>query len=97
TGLKAIPGDARLHALRAVVRLDLAQTAGKVDEGTQQLVRQDAEAARKDERHAAEGFYALGRLEEHLGHLSKAEQDYRSALKAHRGDPEEASVYRSAL
>jgi hypothetical protein len=97
TGLKAMPGDARLHAMRAVVRLELAQTTGKLDEAAQQLVRQDAEAARKDEQYAAEGFYALGRLEEQLGNVTKAEEDYRTALKNHKGDPEEASLYRSAL
>ncbi len=97
TGLKAIPGDARLHALRALVRLDLAAAGGKLDEAAQEQVRQDADAARKDEKHAAEGYYALGRLEEQLGRLGKAEEDYRSALKAHQGDAEEASVYRSAL
>jgi hypothetical protein len=95
TGLKAMPNDARLHAQRGLVRLDLA--AGKMDAKTQELVRQDAAAAQKDPAHAAEGFYLMGRLDEQLGNMSGAEQNYRTALKTHQGDPEEASRYRSAL
>jgi hypothetical protein len=97
TALSAIPNDARLHAERGLVRLELARPTGKLDDKTQELVRQDATAALKDPRHAAQGYYLLGRLDEQLGHWSKAEQDYRSALKAHQGNPEEASVIRSAL
>ena len=97
TGLGAMPNDARLHAQRGLVRLELAQSAGKVDDKTQLLVQQDAAAARKDPRYAAQGFYLLGRLDEQIGQWGKAEQDYRSALKAHPGNDEEASVYRAAL
>jgi hypothetical protein len=97
TGLKAMPNDARLHAQRGVVRLEMALAGGKLGPETQDLVRQDAAAAQKDAAHAAEGYYLLGRLEEQLGNLTGAEQNYKTALKTHQGDPEEASRYRSAL
>src|SRR5262249_47296139 len=91
TRLKAIPGDARLYARRGLARLDLA--GGRVDAKTRAMVRQDAAAAQKAAAHAAEGHYVLGRLEEQLGNLSGAEQNYRVALKTYQGDPEGASRF----
>ncbi len=97
TGLKAIPEDPRLLLQRARVRLEMAGSTGKLDDETLKLVRQDAAAAQKDAKFAAAGFYLLGRLDEQGGDLAKAEANYRKALDAHQGSPQEANVYRTAL
>ena len=96
-GLKAIPNDGRLLARRSLVRLELARPQGKLAADVQKQIRQDGEAATKDAVAAAEAFFALGQLEETLGQWAKAEDDYRLALKAHKGNAEEASRYRIAL
>jgi tetratricopeptide (TPR) repeat protein len=97
TGLKAIPDDGRLLARRSLLRLELARPQGKLAADSQKDIRQDAEAATKDAAAAAEAFFALGQLEETLGQWAKAEDDYRAALKSHKGNAEEASRYRIAL
>ena len=94
--VKQNPNDGRLHARRALVRVEM-QPSGKVDPAAQNLIRQDAEAARGDPRTAAEGAYVLGRLDEELGNYDAAEKQYRAALEAHKGNPEEASRYIIAL
>jgi tetratricopeptide (TPR) repeat protein len=97
TGLDAIPGDSRLHALRGLIRLELAPGPGKLDNKTQLLIEQDVAAARKDAAQEAEAYYVQGRLQERLGRFAQAEKSYRKALDAHKGTPEEASRYHSAL
>jgi hypothetical protein len=96
TGLEVIPGDPRMLALRSLVRVELAPSPAKLKE-VEKEVRADAEAAKKDEATAAAALYALGRLDEELGQLARAEASYRAALKAHRGDPAGANLYRIAL
>jgi hypothetical protein len=96
TGLEVIPGDPHMLALRSLVRVEMAPSPAKLKE-VEKEIRADAEAARKDVATAAAAYYALGRLEEELGQLGRAEEDYRAALKAHRGDPAQASRYRIAL
>jgi len=96
TAVQVNPQDGRVHALRGLVRLELLPT-GKLDPATQQLVRQDAEAARKDSRTAAEGAYVLGRLDEELGNFDGAEKQYRAALAVFKGSSDEASRYVIAL
>jgi tetratricopeptide (TPR) repeat protein len=93
--LQALPGDGRLLAMRGLVRLDMA--SAKVGPEVEKEVRQDAEAALKDAKHAAEGLYVLGRLEEQLGQLDKAEQHYRKGLEVHTGTPDEARHLQRAL
>jgi hypothetical protein len=94
--VKQNPGDGRLHARRALVRLEM-QPTGKLDPAAQNMIRQDAEAARNDPKTAAEGTYVLGRLDEDQGNYDGAEKQYRAALDAHKGNPEEASRYIIAL
>jgi tetratricopeptide (TPR) repeat protein len=96
TGLAAIPGDGRMLALRSLVRVELSKSPAQLKAAEKQI-RADAEAATKQPATAAAGWYALGRLEEELGHLSQAKQDYRQALKLHQGSPAEANRYRIAL
>jgi len=97
TGLKAIPADGRLLARRSLLRLEAARSQGKLAPETQTAIRTDAEAAANAPGAAAEGFYALGQLEEALEQWTKAEDDYRKALKAHKGSSEDANRYRIAL
>jgi len=88
--------DGRLLALRGLVLLE-RHPMGKLDPASQKLIRQDAEAARKDPRTAAAGAYVLGRLDEELGNLDGAKKHYRAALEAHKGSPDEASRFIIAL
>jgi hypothetical protein len=97
SGLKAIPGDGGLLARRGLLRLEAARAQGKAAAEVQDAVRRDADAATKNPAAAAAGFFALGQLEEALEHWTQAESDYRKALKAHTGAPEEANRYRIAL
>ncbi|MCC6417092.1 MAG: hypothetical protein IT429_02455 [Gemmataceae bacterium] len=97
TGLQAIPGSPRLAALRGLVRVELGEGAGKPDVAVVEQVRQDAATALKDPAAAAQGYYLLGRLEERLNQLDKAEASYRKALEVHKGAPAEASEFRTAL
>jgi hypothetical protein len=94
--LQVNPEDGRLHALRGLIRLEMPRLM-KPSEETQKLVRLDGEAARKDPRSAADGYYVLGRLEEDLGEMDKAERNYRQALKVHQGSADQASRYMIAL
>jgi hypothetical protein len=96
TGLTVIPGDTRMLALRSLVRLDLSSSPAQLKAAEKQI-RADAEAAKKAPQTAAVAWYALGRLEEELGHLSQAEQDFRQALKLNKGGPAETNRYRLAL
>jgi tetratricopeptide (TPR) repeat protein len=96
TGLGVFPGNGRMLARRGLVRLDLATTPAKLRAAEKQI-RADAEAARKRTKSAAAGYYALGRLEEDLGHLPQAEQHYRQALKRGGANPAEVNRYRIAL
>ena len=50
-----------------------------------------------DAKAAAEAAYVLGRLEEQLGDMDKAEKLYRQAVKTHQGSPDESYRYRIAL
>ena len=95
-GLKVLPSDSRLLLKRAEVELQAALAQGKVDEAAQKAIREDAEAARKDAALAAESYYVVGRLEEHIGDLAKAESDYREALKL-GGQGAQGDRYRIAL
>jgi hypothetical protein len=94
--VKQNPSDGRLRARRALMRLE-SQPSGKVDPAAQNLIQQDAEAARQDPRTAAEGTYVLGRLDEEQGNFDGAEKQYRAALEAHKGNPDEATKYIIAL
>ncbi len=85
TALKAAPDQPQLSLKRAQVMLDAA-LAGKLEPAMRKLIRDDAEAARKNPTLAAESFYLIGRLEEHQGEMAKAEEYYRAAYKlARRG------------
>jgi tetratricopeptide (TPR) repeat protein len=95
-GLAALPGDGQLLALRSLVRLEQGRAQGQLA-AVEKQVRADALAAQQQARTAAEGWYALGRLEEELGHLQQAIQAYRQALQQHRGSPAAAERYRLAL
>jgi tetratricopeptide (TPR) repeat protein len=95
-GLKAMPDNGRLLGLRALVNVELAASPKQLKEVEKQ-VRADAKRAQDDTAAAAAGFYALGRLEEDLGRLVQAEQDYRQALKVNKGGLAEANRYRLAL
>ncbi len=97
TGLKAMPNDPQLLAQRGLVRLEMVQPPAKLDAGTQKQVRDDATLVQKDPRHAAEGYYLLGRLEEQAGNLPQAEQNYTQAIKMNQGGPEETERYKAAL
>jgi hypothetical protein len=96
TGLAAIPDNSRLRAQRALVTVETAGAPARLKEVEKQ-VRADAEAAAKDPATAATATYALGRLEEELGHFAKAEADYHQALKASKDNPAEANRIRVAL
>ncbi|HWY86044.1 MAG TPA: hypothetical protein VNX28_04935, partial [Gemmataceae bacterium] len=96
-GLKALPDNPRLLALRGLVRLEGAHGNRKRIESLQKEIRQDAEKAARDAATAAEGAYVLGLLDESLGNYDRAENDYRKALTAHRGSADEASRYIIAL
>src|SRR5207247_810993 len=74
-----------------------ARSQPKIAPDVQKLIREDAEQAQKDPASAADGYYALGQLEEALGQWDKAEKNYRQALAAHKGTPDEGSRYRVAL
>ena len=93
--LKSVPDQPHLSLKRAQVTLDAAP-AGKIDPGVQKLIRDDAEAARKDPTLAAESFYLVGRLEGQNGELTKAEEYYRAAFKLAGAGPQ-ADRYRAAL
>jgi hypothetical protein len=95
-GLKVLPEHPRLLLRRAQITLLEAATAGKADEALAKRVRDDAEAARKDPALAAESHYVEGRLEELFSHWSKAEEQYRAALKDAKS-PGDAERYRIAL
>jgi tetratricopeptide (TPR) repeat protein len=97
SGLKAMPNDGGLLARRSLLHLEAARSQGKPGADVQNSIRRDAEAATKDPAAAAAGFYALGQLEETLEQWTKAEDDYRKALKAHKGASEDANRYRLAL
>lgn len=97
SGLQAMPNDPSLSVRRSLVRLEWAQSAGKLDDATRADIRTDAERALKNGTAAAEGHYALGLLAEATGELVKAEDHYRQALKAHQGADHNASRYRIAL
>jgi tetratricopeptide (TPR) repeat protein len=96
TGLQAMPNNARLLAARALLRLE-SFPEGKMTDEAKQLVRQDAEAAKKDAKVAPEALYVLGRLEEQLGQYDKAEANYQQALQAAPDNTPEKDRYRAAL
>ena len=97
-GLKAMPEEARLYAQRGLLRFELIRGKGsKLGEVAQKAIREDAEAAAKDEKLVAESAYILGLLEEELGNLVEAEKQYRQALKMHQGMADDAGRYRVAL
>jgi tetratricopeptide (TPR) repeat protein len=88
-----------LLPLRSLVQLELAREKGngKIDANDALIA-----AARKDAQTAAaagdaEGHYALGRLEEDLGHLAEAKTAYAKALDAHKDDDAAGARYRLAL
>jgi len=88
-----------LLPLRSLVQLDQAREKGngKVDANDARVA-----AARKDAQTAAaagdaEGHYALGLIEEELGHLAEAKANYAKALAAHADNDEAGARYRLAL
>jgi len=95
-GLAAMPDNAQLLIARAMLRLESTPTGKLPDE-----IRQDAEkVAKKNDKTAPDALYVLGRLEERLGRLDKAEEFYRQALMhpTLKGEPEERKDrYRLAL
>ncbi len=96
-GLKLFPSNARLLALRGLVRLEATGGDKGQIEAAQQQIRQDAEAAAGDPEASAEAAYVLGLLEEDLGNFDKAEAEFRKAVKANRGSSDGASRYIIAL
>jgi hypothetical protein len=96
-GLKALPNNGDLLAVRSLVLLDQARRQGKLapDSPAVAEARKDAAAAAK--AGSAEGHFALGSVAEALGNWDEAEKSYRAALKAHHGDDKDASRYRLAL
>ena len=99
-GLKAMPDNPRLLALRGLVRLEDARASGsktKISGDVQKAIRSDAEAAAKDESAAAHAAFVLGQLEEELGNWDQAEKEYRNAIKTHKGNADDASRYVIAL
>ena len=96
--LKAIPDNASLHAQRALIRLDSIQGKGaKAAAAVQKAIRDDAEAAAKDKKLAAEAAYIVGSLEEELGNMVQAEKLYRAAIEAHPAQDDAGGKYRVAL
>jgi len=101
SALKALPNDARLLALRGLVRYETVRGQGaKVPEVAQKAIREDAEFAGKNDALAAESQYIVGLLEEELGNVSEAEKLYRAAIKTR--DERKSSIddngkYRVAL
>lgn len=99
-GLQALPGNAKLLARRSLLRVDsvlgAAQKPGKkIPADVEKAIRDDATAALKGAKDGADAAYALGLLEEALGHLNKAEEYYRQAIEMRQG--EDASRYKIAL
>jgi hypothetical protein len=95
TAIKVMPAEARLFAIRGLIRVELIRGQGaKVSAEDQKAIRADAASAAKL---AAESAYIVGLLEEELGNWSEAEKLYRDALKAHQGGDDEAGKYRVAL
>jgi tetratricopeptide (TPR) repeat protein len=98
TALKVMPAEARLFAIRGLIRVVLIRGQGaKITADDQKAIRADAEVAGKDAKLAAESAYIVGMLEEELGNWSEAEKLFRQALKAHQGGDDEAGKYRVAL
>jgi tetratricopeptide (TPR) repeat protein len=75
-----MPDNAKLLAARALARLESVPASKKLDDQTTQLVRQDAESAKKDAEVEPEALFVMGRLDERLDQLDKAEANYRAAL-----------------
>jgi TolA-binding protein len=96
TALKAMPSNGKIYAERGLVRLAMAKGIKDGMVGAKKLVRDDAEAAIKNNS-AAEGHYVEGLLEEELGQFGKAEAAFRDAIKSHKGTDGDASRYRIAL
>ncbi len=97
--LKALPGDARLHAQRALVRLDLFRGKGaKIPVAAQKDIRADADAAK--DKLASESAYINGLLDEELQNWPEAEKNLRMAIKLtddRKGTADESGKYRVAL
>jgi hypothetical protein len=96
TGLKVLPGHPELLMKRAQVLFDAARSQGKIDDATQKLIRDDAQAAAKNAKLAAESYFLVGRLEEQNGAWLKAEENYRQAVKL-AGAGDQGDRYRAAL
>jgi tetratricopeptide (TPR) repeat protein len=99
--LKAIPNNARLHAERGLIHIELIRGQGpKVAEAAQEAIKADATAAAKDKTFVAESAYIVGLLEEELAHWAEAEKLYRDAIKMHEDSneaPNAGGKYRVAL
>lgn len=96
-GLKAMPDNPRLLALRGSAQVEEVQGNRAKLASAEKEIRADIERAAKDENAAAEAAFLLGRLEEELGHFNKAEDEYRKAIKLHQGDNDSAARYIIAL
>jgi Tetratricopeptide repeat len=96
-GLKAFPGYPALLNRRAIVRLELTQGNKAALILAQKEIREDAENAAKNPGTSADAAFILGQLEEQLGNLEQAENEFRKAIKSHRGHPEVANRYVIAL
>src|SRR5262249_36407272 len=101
-GLKAIPDNAQLLALRSQAYLEQARTAKKVTDTTPGIkeARADAKAAR-EKGAEAEGSFAEGRVYEELENWDEAAKSYRAALealtKANKANDPAANRYKLAL
>jgi tetratricopeptide (TPR) repeat protein len=97
TALKVMPSDQpQLRLQRAQLTFDAGLASGKLDEGTQKQIRDDAAAAGKDKALAGKSFYLLGRLDENNKDWVRAEKNYRQAIEASNGSPD-ADAYKVAL
>jgi hypothetical protein len=96
-GLKALPDNPRLLAFRSLLRYESARGNTAKLEAAQEDIRADAAAAAKDPSAVSDAAYVVGLLEEELGDFDKAEDEYRKAIKAHQGNPDDASRYVIAL
>src|SRR5262249_52661362 len=85
---------------RSLVRLELArQQNQEVDADTPGIkeARADAKEASDKPGAVAEGYYALGRLDEELGNLDEAKAAYKTAIAKHKGSKDDLSMYHEAL
>ena len=97
-GLKSLPDrKGPLYLQKAKAAIESARSKGPI-KAADPLVQ----AAQKDAAEAAkeglpEGYFVAGRIEEDLGQIKEAIENYRAAIKAHGKNDAEGSRYRIAL